>query len=209
MRPPPSVLLVLVLTPIALAQTPSPSVAAPAPTAPSLDERWDLFLNETFQPITLGAATFNSVISQATASNPLYGRKFWPAYPERFGAEFGDITTQNFFGDFLLASAFHEDTRYVRRGPSYKLWPRITYAISRCLITHTDAGRLTFNWSNVTGSAMSAALSNAYYPPASRTAGVTLIDWGSAVAGSGFANLFPEFWPDARAWFRRHLSPGR
>ena len=169
-------LTLLTFLPIALAQTPDASAATPALTAPSTSERWDLFLKETFQPITLDAAAFDSATSQASTSDPLYGSKFWPAYPERFGAAFVDIASQNFFGDFLLATAFREDTRYTRRGPAYKLWPRIAYAITRSLITHNDSGRLTFNFSNVTGSAMSAALSNAYYPPASRTAGVTLLD---------------------------------
>ena len=158
--------------------------------------------------MTLGAGAFNAAVSQATGSAPLYGGTLG-AYSQRFGAAVTDIASQNFFGDFLLASAFHEDTRYVRRGPAYKLRTRITYAISRSLVTHTDRGALTFNWSNVLGSGMSAGLSNAYYPPASRTPRVTLVNWGAAVAGSGFANLFPEFWPDFRAWVRRRLSSRR
>ena len=68
-------------------------------------------------PMTIGAGAFNAAISQVTDSTPLYGREFWPAYPERYGAAVGDIASQNFFGDFLLASVFHEDTRYVRREP--------------------------------------------------------------------------------------------
>ena len=51
------------------------------------------------------------------------GSALWKAsvegwrFPETRGASLGDIISQNFFADFLLASAFHEDTRYVRRGP--------------------------------------------------------------------------------------------
>ena len=54
----------------------------------------------------LGAGAFNAAISQATDSTPLYGREVWPAYPERFGSAVGDIVSQNFFGDFFLATAF-------------------------------------------------------------------------------------------------------
>jgi hypothetical protein len=46
---------------------------------------------------------------------------------ERFGASVGDIISQNFFGDFLLAAAFHGDTRYVRLRPSDRLRPRVFY----------------------------------------------------------------------------------
>jgi len=200
--------LLLTFTWSALAQTADGFVATPAPAAPSVSEKWNLFATETFAPMTLGAGAFNAAVSQATGSAPLYGGRLG-AYPMRFGAAVGDIVTQNFFGDFLLASAFHEDTRYVRRGPAYRLLPRITYAVTRSLVTHTDSGAPTFNWSNVVGTAMSAGLSNAYYPPASRTASVTLVNWGTAVAGSGFANLLPEFWPDFHGWIRRHLMSSR
>lgn len=179
------------------AQPPSAAVA------PSVDEKWSHFIDETAAWFTLGAGAFNAVVSQATRSAPLYGRH-WKAYPKRFGASVGDIVSQNFFGDFLLASAFHEDTRYVRRGPAHRLWPRIGYAISRAIIVRRDAGGETFNWANVLGTAMSAGLSNAYYPPLSRTARESATNWGTSVTGSGLANLMPEFWPDFSAWLKRH-----
>ena len=164
-----------------------------------------MFETETFSPLTLGAGIFNAAVSQWSNSTPQYGHEFLPAYPERFGSAVGDIISQNFFGDFVLASAFHEDTRYVRLGPEHGLWARVGYAISRAVITRTDSGATTFNASNVLGTAMSAALSNAYYPPVSRTASASTVNWATSVAGSGFAHLLPEFWPDFHAWMKRHL----
>jgi hypothetical protein len=182
-----------------------PGATTPSPP-PSVAEKWDLFDTETVAPFTLAAGAFNAVVSQVTRSAPLYGRHPWPtAYPKRFGASVGDITSQNFFGDFLLASAFHEDTRYIRRGPGHRLWPRIGYAISRAIVTRTDSGQATFNWSNVLGTGMSAALSNAYYPPVSRTAHESATNWGTSVAGSGLANLMTEFQPDFRQWVKKHF----
>jgi hypothetical protein len=67
-----------------------------------------LFEKETLAPLTLGAGAFSAAVSQVTQSTPLYGREVWPAYPKRFGSAVGDIVSQNLFGDFLLASAFHE-----------------------------------------------------------------------------------------------------
>jgi hypothetical protein len=195
-----ALLSLIALTPSVLAQTPEASLAPP-----SVSEKWSLFENETFAPLTLGAGAFNAAVSQVTNSTPLYGREIWPAYPERFGSAVGDIVSQNFFGDFLLASAFHEDTRYIRRGPAHKLLPRIAYAISRSVITRSDSGGATFNGSNVLGTAMSAALSNAYYPSESRTARAAAANWATSVAESGFVNLLPEFWPDFHAWLKRHL----
>ena len=200
-------LLVLAVLPLAVcAQDTASTSPDPAPPAPSTSEKWDFFVQETVTPFTAGAGAFNATVSQLTRSTPLYGKHFWPtAYPKRFGASVGDIVSQNFFGDFLLASAFHEDTRYVRRGPSRGRWQRIGYAISRSIVTRTDAGEQTFNYSNVLGTAMSAGLSNAYYPPASRKLSAALTNWGTSVAGSGLANLMPEFLPDVKAWLKRRM----
>ncbi len=162
-------------------------------------------MQETFAPLTLEAGAFNAAVSQVTDSTPLYGREFFPSYPARFGSAVGDIISQNFFGDFVLASAFHEDTRYIRRGPSHRLLPRIFYAVSRSVVTRTDSGDPTLNYSNVLGTAMSAALSNAYYPPESRNAHAATVNWVTGVAGAGMANLLPEFWPDFHAWVTRHF----
>lgn len=173
----------------------------------SVAEKWDFFNTETVAPFTLGAGAFNAAVSQVTRSTPLYGRHPWPAaYPERFGASVGDIVSQNFFGDFVLASAFHEDTRYRRQGPSHRLWPRIGYAITRSIVTRTDSGGAEFNSANVLGTGMSAALSNAYYPPGSRNAHDFAMNWATSVAGSGLANLMPEFGPDFRRWVK-HIFP--
>jgi hypothetical protein len=195
--------ILIVLIPFAaFAQAPSNSGATLA--APSVSEKWEYFQYETIAPFTLGAGAFNAAVSQVTQSTPRYGRDLWPAYPQRFGASVADIVSQNFWGDFVLASALHEDTRYRRIGESHKLWPRVGYAISRSIVTRTDSGKATFNWSNVLGTAMSAGLSNAYYPPASRTAAATLGNWGTDIAGSGLANLMPEFLPNFKRWLKRH-----
>ncbi len=178
-----------------------------APPAPSVSEKWNFFVSETLNPLLLVAVVPDATASQLTRSAPLYGKHPWKrgAFPKRFGATLGDDISQNFFADFVLASAFHEDTRYVRLGPSHKIWPRIGYALSRAVITRTDAGVTVFNWANVGGCAMSAALSNAYYPPVSRTPGDAVVNWGTNIAGAGLTNLMPEFGSEAGHWMKRHL----
>jgi hypothetical protein len=209
-------LLFLLACPFAHAQdalVPDPTTQIPIPqtsvavASPSVSEKWNFFVHETVNPLLLVAAVPDATASQLTRSAPLYGKHFWRnhAFLKRFGATVGDDVSQNFFADFVLASAFHEDTRYVRRGPSHKVWPRIGYAISRAVITRTDSGDATFNWANVIGCAMSAGLSNAYYPPVSRTAAVGAVNWGTNVAGAGLTNLMPEFGSDVGHWMKRHL----
>ncbi len=174
---------------------------------PSVSEKWTFFVSETVTPLTFVAAGLDATASQLTRSAPLYGKHFWrrEAFAKRLAATLGDDTSQNFFADFVLASAFHEDTRYYRKGPSHKMLERVGYAISRAVIARSDSGEGTFSWANVLGCAMSAGLSNAYYPPVSRTAGVAAVNWGTNVAGAGLTNLAPEFGPDVGQWFKHHL----
>jgi hypothetical protein len=190
------------------ASIPDPAAqSTPALPSPSVSEKWNFFLRETVSPLIPVEAGPDATASQLTHSAPLYGKRFLKnnAFLKRFGATVGDDVSQNFFSDFVLASAFHEDTRYIRKGSVRRMWPRIGYAISRAVITRTDAGDATFNWANVFGCAMSAALSNAYYPPRSRTASVGVVNWGTNVAGAGLSNLMPEFGSDVGRWMKRHL----
>ncbi len=202
--------LLFLAIPPAHAQDPVNSIPlaqSPPEPPPSVSEKWSNFVTETVSPLTLTAASIDSIVSQLTRSAPLYGRHFWrhAAFAKRFVATVGDYSSENFFSDFVLASALHEDTRYRRLGPAHGFWNRMGYAISRAVVTRTDTGTGTFNWANVLGCGMSAGLSNAYYPPASRTASVSLVNWGTNIAGAGLANIAPEFGPDVGHWMKRHL----
>jgi hypothetical protein len=205
--------LLFLVAPIARAQdavTSDPPAQSATEPPPSVSEKWDFFVSETLSPLTPVAASLDATASQLTRSAPLYGKHFWRhgAFLKRFAATVGDDTSENFFSDFLLASAFHEDTRYRRMGPVHGFWRRMGYAISRAVVTRTDSGDGTFNWANVLGCAMSAGLSNAYYPPASRTPSVALVNWSTNIAGAGLTNIAPEFGSDVAHWFKRHLPFG-
>jgi hypothetical protein len=169
-------------------------------------EKWNYFVRETASPLTFAGGVFNAAVSQVTNTDPRYGVNR-VAFAERFGASVGDITTQNFFGDFVVASVFHEDPRYIREGSEYGFWHRAGYALSRAVVIRKDSGGNTFNYDNVMGSAFSTGFSNLYYPRASRNTRGMVMHFGSDVADNGFVNLAPEFWPDFRDWLlRRHRS---
>lgn len=179
------------------------TTSAEPPPLVTFGEHWKLFVDETFSPLSAAGALFNGGFSQLTNSDPKYGRS-GGAFGQRIGASAADIASQNFFGDFLVASALREDPRYFRRGERYGFWYRFGYAISRAVVIRTASGTSSFNWDNVLGTAISAGLANAYYPPASRGGKATLMNFGTSLAGNGFINLAPEFWPDFRAkLFRR------
>ncbi len=170
----------------------------------TVDQKWQFFVQETFAPFTIVASAATAGESQATNTDPKYGVG-GIAMAKRFGAASVDNVTQNFFSDFVMASAFHEDNKYRRRGEKYGFWSRVGYAISRAVVTRTDTGGSTVNWSNFTGTALSVGLSNAYYPMRSRNLNATAINWGTSSAGVGFGNLAPEFLPDFKRWCKRHL----
>lgn len=204
-------LLALYLTGFAAvaAQSPAPeqneasrAIAPQLTPARTVRQKWHHFVDETITPLTLVGGAFNASVSQVLNNDPRYGVGSG-AYAQRFGASVADIASQNFFGDFVMASALHEDPRYIRRGPQYGFWNRVGYAIGRAVIIRKDSGGETFNWSNVTGTALSVGLSEAYYPPPSRTGGAMALRFGTNVAGAGFANLLPEFLPDFEQWLKR------
>jgi hypothetical protein len=80
----------------------------------------------------------------------------------------------------------------------------VRHAVASGLVAHNFSGDRTINWSNITGSAIGAAISNAYYPAVDRTLSTTAGNFAQNVIGAGLGNLAPEFWPDFRQWLRRH-----
>jgi len=172
-------------------------------TSPSIAEKWQFFEGETINPFVPMASAITAGIEQAIRADPQYGVGT-RAFAERFGAAVGDNVSQNFFSDFAMASLLHEDTRYVRRGAGHGFWSRMGYAISRAFVTRTDSGARTANWSNFLGCGLQAGLSNAYYPPPSRTLAATAINWANSAGASGLGNIFPEFLPDFKRWLKRH-----
>jgi len=187
------------------AQTVQGSTAAGAALSENVTvrEKWRFFVEETFTPLTVVASAVTGGQSQAANTDPKFGVGH-VALVKRFGAATADNITQNFFSDFVMASVLHEDTRYRRRGEQHAFWSRVGYAIGRAVVTRTDTGASTVNWANLTGTALSVGLSNAYYPVRSRNLNATLINWGTSAASAGFGNLAPEFLPDFKRWLKRH-----
>lgn len=171
-------------------ENPQPNVAPL-----TVKQKFALFAKETFDPFTFAASAAGAALSQIDNDNPKYGHGAGP-YAERFGAAVADVTTQNFFQDAVLASVLHEDPRYFRRGPEFGFWYRMGYALSRVVVTRTDAGNNRFNYSGIIGMSMGIGLSNAYYPDASVSGKEIASRFGTSTLASALSNILPEFWPD-------------
>jgi hypothetical protein len=118
-----------------------------------------------------------------------YGRYYWRT--------FTDGVSGTFFTEAIVPAITHEDPRYYTMGYG-GFFRRTGYAISRAFVTKTDSGGTTFNWSEVAGNGLEAALSNAYYPPQERGLNQTARNWGTQMESAVLNHIFQEFWPDIR-----------
>ena len=174
----------------------------------TVKQKFTLFAKETFDPFTPFAAAAGAAWSQTDNDDPKFGYG-GRAYAQRFGAALADTTSQNLFSDAVLASLLHEDPRYFRRGPESPIWSRVGYALTRVVVTRTDAGKASFNYAGILGMSMGIGLSNAYYPAASVNGTEMARRFGTSLAASALFNILPEFWPDIRQKIRHRKAKSR
>jgi hypothetical protein len=156
-----------------------------------------------------------SGISQAENSEPGYGQG-WEGYGKRFASAFADGAIENFMTSAVLPSLLHQDPRFFQSSEG-GFGHRAGYAMSRIFVTRTDSGHSQFNYSEIFGSAMAAAIStNSYHPRAfittrydpttntvtyvhnasDRTLPNTASVWGTQVGYDTLTYFIKEFWPD-------------
>jgi len=123
-----------------------------------------------------------------------YGRYYWRA--------FADQASGSFFTEAIVPALTHEDPRYYTLGHG-GFFRRAGYALSRVVVTRTDSGGRSFNFSEIVGNGMEAGLANFYYPPQERSLHNTAVNWASQLEAASLNNLFREFWPDIRHKFPR------
>lgn len=140
-------------------------------------------------------AGFFAAVGHLENSNPDFGQGL-KGYGKRYAASFGDQVIGNYLTEAVLPAALHQDPRYFRLGTG-SFGTRLRYALTRVLITRTDSGRATFNWSEVAGNSAAVAISNLYYPQ-SRTAGENIEKLGMQIGLDSISNLLKEFWPDVK-----------
>src|SRR5271156_4937485 len=205
-------------------QTPAPATApsfapAPKPDAPSpqrilgiipnfqttnnqdlhpkpltAKEKYVLSFHQMFDISAHLGNLIQTTVQQATNGEPHYGEG-WGAFAERFAASEGDQYSSCFFIYGFFPAVLHDDPRYFRRGhgsPGARVW----YAVSRTVITRTDAQTPTFNAPQVFGQFAQASISNLYYPKEDRTIKGTFTGWGINLAYNSMYNILKEYYPD-------------
>jgi hypothetical protein len=156
-----------------------------------------------------------AAISQAENSEPGYGQG-WEGYGKRFASAFADGAIENFMTSAVFPSLLHQDPRFFQSSEG-GFAHRAGYAISRIFVTRSDSGHSQFNYSEIFGSALAAAIStNTYHPRAfittrydpttntvtyvhnasDRTLPNTLSVWGTQMGYDALTYGIKEFWPD-------------
>jgi hypothetical protein len=154
-------------------------------------QKFEIFWQRTFDVSLPVEALMFAGGSQAVNYSPHYGTEE-KALAERFGSYAGSIAGSAFFTDALFPSIFHQDPRYFRKGRG-SIPSRAWYAVKSEFVTRSDEGTMQFNISGVMGFGFSTALTNAWYPRNSITAGNTFERLGIKIAISATINLIREF----------------
>jgi hypothetical protein len=86
----------------------------------------------------------------------------------------------------------YDDIRYYILGKG-GFFKRTRYALSRAVITRSDAGTATFNIGEVVGAGAAAGIPNLYYPSHERTFSNTATNWGMDVGIGAATFVCKEF----------------
>jgi hypothetical protein len=160
----------------------------------SLKDKFWLATQDSFDYSSFISAGIIAGVSQANKSYPEfgqgakgYGRYYWHAM--------ADQAVGNYLTEAIVPVVTHEDPRYYTLGHG-GFFKRTGYAVSRLLITRTDAGGRAFNFAEIVGNGAGAGISDTYYPARERTWTKTGQKWLTQVALDGAFNILKEFWPD-------------
>jgi hypothetical protein len=165
-----------------------------------LKDKFVLFVQDSFDPVTFLATGFSAGIDQAENTDPSYGQGS-EGYGRRFGAEFAGQASSRFFKDFAYPWIFSEDPRYYRLAHG-KAGKRLLHAMEHAVVAHRDNGKRMFNFSEWLGTTSAVVLSNTYHPdnqrgfaPAAQAVGYSVLQ------DMGF-DVLREFWPEISRKFK-------
>lgn len=145
---------------------------------------------------------FVAGLGQASNSDPSYGQGA-QGYGKRYATAYADNAIENFMASAALPSLLHQDPRYYQLGRGGFL-KRAGHAISRVVITRSDRGQEQFNYSEVFGAGIAAAISTySYHPAQDKNFGTVAKVWSTQIGWDVGTYMLKEFWPDLRRKHRK------
>jgi hypothetical protein len=154
-----------------------------------------------FVPLALAAYDLESNPDPEFGTGGIaFGRYLWHTA--------ADQTVENLVVEGIGPAITHQDNRYYTLGHG-GFFKRTGYALTRVLITRSDAGKEVFNSSEVFGSGASAGISTLYYPVRERSFSNTADNWGVDVGVDALSFVVKEFWPDINHALFHGASPSQ
>ena len=156
-------------------------------------QKFELFADESIAPSRFLSSAFGAGVGQARDTLSGYGQEIG-GYGKRFGSSMATTASDSFFTKFVLSSALRRDPRYfviLHGGMGH----RIGYALSRTVITRTDAGTQTANWPGLIGPLLAESLAITYLPAKEQTTGKTFARYGWRIGTTTASNVLKEYWP--------------
>jgi len=165
-----------------------------------LKDKFELFVQDSLDPVTFLATGFSAGLDQAEDSDPSYGQGA-EGYGRRFGAEFAGQASSRFFKDFAYPWIFSEDPRYYRLAQG-KAGRRLLHAVEHAVVAQRDNGNRMFNFSEWLGTTSTVVLSNTYHPDNQRgfASAAQRVSY-SILQDIGF-DVLREFWPEISRKFK-------
>jgi hypothetical protein len=159
-----------------------------------------LATEDVFDPFSFAIAGTYAGASQTGNQYREFGQGA-KGYSKRYAGAFADLAIGNYLTEAAFPTLFRQDPRYFRMGSPAGFWKRVGYSASRVMVTRADSGARQFNFSEIAGNGIAAAISAAYYPPSSRNKDEVLEKFALNVGSDAGFNILKEFWPDMRHKF--------
>lgn len=163
------------------------------PDAAPLDtkQKFELAWRVTIDPVNILLTGASAGLQQAENTFGGYGQGA-QGYFKRFGASYADNITSNFLGGAIFPSLFKQDPRYFYKGTG-SIRSRFFYAVAMSVVARGDNKNWQPNYSSIMGSIASGGISNLYYPPNDRGAGLVFENTAIGIATTAAGNLLQEF----------------
>jgi uncharacterized membrane protein YeaQ/YmgE (transglycosylase-associated protein family) len=154
-------------------------------------QKFELAWKTTIDPVTFVIVGATAGLQQAENNFSEYGQGA-QGYGKRYGANYADTVTGTFLGDALFPSLMKQDPRYFYKGTG-TVRSRILYAIAMSVICKGDNGHWQLYYSGILGGLVAGGISNAYYPPKDRGAGLVFENEIIGIGGAAASNIIQEF----------------